>query len=48
MCSHLASGGRKGDEKHRNSNVTEILLRTSFPRGPLFDLPQKILDHEYV
>lgn len=48
VCSHLASGGRQGDEKYRNSNVTEILSRTSFPRGPLLDLPQKILDHEYV
>ncbi|EXC05035.1 Type I inositol-1,4,5-trisphosphate 5-phosphatase CVP2 [Morus notabilis] len=46
VCSHLASGGRQGDEKYRNSNVTEILSRTSFSRGPLLDLPQKILDHE--
>ena len=48
VCSHLASGGRQGDEKYRNSNVAEILSRTTFPRGPLLDLPQKILDHEYV
>ncbi|KAI4357440.1 hypothetical protein L6164_001388 [Bauhinia variegata] len=48
VCSHLASGGREGDEKYRNSNVAEIFSRTSFPRGPLLDLPRKILDHEYV
>ena len=46
VCSHLASGGREGDEKYRNSNVTEIFSRTSFPRGPLLDLPRTILDHE--
>ncbi|KAL5175141.1 Type IV inositol polyphosphate 5-phosphatase 9 [Glycine soja] len=46
VCSHLASGGREGDEKHRNSNVAEIFSRTSFPRGPLLDLPRTILDHE--
>ncbi|KAM6567558.1 hypothetical protein CsatA_026686 [Cannabis sativa] len=48
VCSHLASGGRQGDEKYRNSNVSEVLSRTTFPRGPLLDLPQKILDHEYL
>eukprot|EP00257_Ricinus_communis_P026190 XP_025013604.1 type IV inositol polyphosphate 5-phosphatase 9 isoform X1 [Ricinus communis] len=48
ICSHLASGGREGDEKHRNSDVAEILLRTSFPRGPSLDLPRKILDHDRV
>ncbi|ESW30771.1 hypothetical protein PHAVU_002G181200 [Phaseolus vulgaris] len=48
VCSHLASGGREGDEKHRNSNVTEIFSRTSFPRGPLLDLPRTILDHDHV
>ncbi|KAJ4825221.1 hypothetical protein Tsubulata_036669 [Turnera subulata] len=47
VCSHLASGGRDGDEKHRNSDVAEILARTSFPRGgPVLDLPRNILDHE--
>ena len=47
VCGHLASGGREGDEKHRNSNVAEIFSRTSFPRrGPMLDLPRKILDHE--
>ncbi|XP_027362438.1 type IV inositol polyphosphate 5-phosphatase 9-like [Abrus precatorius] len=48
VCSHLASGGREGDEKHRNSNVAEIFSRTSFPRGPMLDLPEKILDHDHV
>lgn len=46
VCSHLASGGKEGDEKHRNSNVAEIFSRTSFPRGSLLDLPRKILNHE--
>ncbi|XVF85544.1 hypothetical protein PTKIN_Ptkin17bG0125700 [Pterospermum kingtungense] len=48
VCSHLASGGREGDEKLRNSNVSEILSRTSFPRGPSLDFPRKILDHDRV
>nr|KYP61253.1 Type I inositol-1,4,5-trisphosphate 5-phosphatase CVP2 [Cajanus cajan] len=48
VCSHLASGGREGDEKNRNSNVAEIFSRTIFPRGPLLDLPRTILDHDHV
>ncbi|KAI3764001.1 hypothetical protein L2E82_14001 [Cichorium intybus] len=50
VCSHLASGGREGDEKIRNSNAAEILSRTSFPTamGPSLDLPKKILDHDRV
>ncbi|KAG4391186.1 hypothetical protein GLYMA_05G138100v4 [Glycine max] len=48
VCSHLASGGSEGDEKYRNSNVAEIFSRTSFPRGPLLDLPRTILDHDHV
>ncbi|KAJ0629099.1 putative Endonuclease/exonuclease/phosphatase superfamily [Helianthus annuus] len=50
VCCHLASGGREGDERTRNSNVAEILSRTCFPTtiGPSLDLPKKILDHEYV
>ncbi|KAL8519765.1 hypothetical protein ACS0TY_010633 [Phlomoides rotata] len=44
VCTHLASGGRQGDQKYRNSNAVEILSRTIFPRGPA-DLPTKILDH---
>ncbi|KAF2316668.1 hypothetical protein GH714_042009 [Hevea brasiliensis] len=48
VLGHLASGGKEGDEKHRNSDVAEILSRTSFPRGPSLDLPRKILDHDRV
>lgn len=48
VCCHLASGGREGDEAHRNSDATEILSRTSFPRGHSLNLPQKILEHDRV
>ncbi|KAF8040110.1 hypothetical protein BT93_B2359 [Corymbia citriodora subsp. variegata] len=48
VCTHLASGGREGDEKCRTSNVAEILSRTTFPRGPLLNLPRKVLDHDRV
>ncbi|XP_039690277.1 type IV inositol polyphosphate 5-phosphatase 9 isoform X2 [Medicago truncatula] len=48
VCSHLASGGKEGDEKHRNSNVAEIFSRTSFPKGTILNLPRKILDHDHV
>ncbi|KAG9457688.1 hypothetical protein H6P81_002196 [Aristolochia fimbriata] len=48
VCSHLASGGKTGDEVHRNSDAADILARTSFPRGPSLDLPRKILDHDRV
>ncbi|KAI8538576.1 hypothetical protein RHMOL_Rhmol09G0114600 [Rhododendron molle] len=48
VCTHLASGGREGDERHRNSNVAEILSRTGFPRGPSLDLPRKILGHDRI
>ncbi|KAL9457045.1 hypothetical protein AB3S75_006140 [Citrus x aurantiifolia] len=48
VCSHLASGGKEGDEKYRNSDVAEILSRTSFPRGPLLNLPRNIPDHDRV
>ncbi|RDX83572.1 Type IV inositol polyphosphate 5-phosphatase 9, partial [Mucuna pruriens] len=48
VCGHLASGGRERDEKHRNSNVAEIFSRTRFPKGPMLDLPRKILDHEFL
>uniref|UniRef100_A0A2N9J0L1 Inositol polyphosphate-related phosphatase domain-containing protein n=1 Tax=Fagus sylvatica TaxID=28930 RepID=A0A2N9J0L1_FAGSY len=48
VCTHLASGGREGDQKYRNSDVAEILSRTSFPRGPSLNLPRKILDHDQV
>ncbi|KAL0792852.1 hypothetical protein Bca101_064229 [Brassica carinata] len=49
VCSHLASGGRDRDGRQRNSDVIEILSRSSFPRGTyLEDLPKKILDHDRV
>ncbi|CAH8266462.1 unnamed protein product [Arabidopsis lyrata] len=48
VCSHLASGGRGRDERQRNSDVNEILARSSFPRGSSLDLPKKILDHDRV
>ncbi|XP_068660247.1 type IV inositol polyphosphate 5-phosphatase 9-like [Aristolochia californica] len=48
VCSHMASGGKIGDEIHRNSDAAGILARTSFPRGPSLDLPRKILDHDRV
>ncbi|EAZ26209.1 hypothetical protein OsJ_10076 [Oryza sativa Japonica Group] len=47
-CCHLASGGRDGDVAHRNADATEILSRTTFPRGHSLNLPQKILDHDRV
>ncbi|XP_010527822.1 PREDICTED: type IV inositol polyphosphate 5-phosphatase 9 [Tarenaya hassleriana] len=48
VCGHLASGGRDKDGKQRNSDVTEILARSSFPRGPSLDLPKQIMDHDRV
>ncbi|XP_077230964.1 type IV inositol polyphosphate 5-phosphatase 9-like [Tasmannia lanceolata] len=48
VCCHLASGGKEGDEMHRNSDVEEILSRTSFPRGPSLHFPRKILDHDRI
>eukprot|EP00258_Populus_trichocarpa_P026146 XP_024442165.1 type IV inositol polyphosphate 5-phosphatase 9 isoform X3 [Populus trichocarpa] len=48
VCSHLASGGKEGDEKNRNANAIEILSSTRFSRGPLRNLPRKILDHDQV
>jgi len=46
ICSHLASGGKVEDRRQRNVNAADILSQTSFPAGPLHDLPQKIIDHE--
>ncbi|XP_020104129.1 type IV inositol polyphosphate 5-phosphatase 9 [Ananas comosus] len=48
VCCHLASGGKEGDEMHRNSDAMEILRRTSFPRDHALDLPRKILDHDRI
>uniref|UniRef100_A0A1D1Z1F3 Type I inositol 1,4,5-trisphosphate 5-phosphatase CVP2 n=1 Tax=Anthurium amnicola TaxID=1678845 RepID=A0A1D1Z1F3_9ARAE len=51
VCSHLASGEREGDELRRNSDVTEILKSTQFPkicRTPGRRIPTKILEHSRV
>ncbi|XP_058078648.1 type IV inositol polyphosphate 5-phosphatase 9 [Magnolia sinica] len=48
VCTHLASGGKEGDEMHRNSDAADILSRTRFPRCPSLHLPRKILDHDRV
>nr|XP_019708711.1 type I inositol polyphosphate 5-phosphatase 10 isoform X3 [Elaeis guineensis] len=51
VCSHLASGDKEGDELRRNSDVTEILKNTNFPRIcriPCRRIPQKILEHDRV
>jgi hypothetical protein len=49
--SHLTSGHNKGDELKRNSDVTEILRRTKFPRLVKLlglGLPETILAHEWA
>ncbi|KAK6123780.1 hypothetical protein DH2020_042477 [Rehmannia glutinosa] len=48
VCSHLASGGKEGDERQRNADAEHILARTLFPAEPLQHLPRKILDHDRV
>ncbi|CAN1354637.1 Type IV inositol polyphosphate 5-phosphatase 9, partial [Linum perenne] len=48
VCSHLASGGKEGDERYRNADAGEIMSRTNFrrPRTGAGNLPRKILHHE--
>ncbi|XP_045815873.1 type IV inositol polyphosphate 5-phosphatase 9-like [Trifolium pratense] len=48
ICSHLASGWKEEDKRQRNINAADILSQTSFPAGPLHDMPQKIIDHDRV
>ncbi|XP_073023318.1 type IV inositol polyphosphate 5-phosphatase 9 [Primulina eburnea] len=48
VCSHLASGGKEGDERQRNIDATSILSRTLFPAESLHHLPRKILEHDGV
>ncbi|KAL1566446.1 phosphoinositide 5-phosphatase [Salvia divinorum] len=48
VCSHLASGGKEGDERHRNVDAAHILARTLFLPEPFQHLPRKILDHDRV
>ncbi|KAL8042722.1 hypothetical protein ABFX02_09G071700 [Erythranthe guttata] len=46
VCSHLASGGKEGDERYRNTDAGHILSRTQFLTEQ--HLPRKILDHDRV
>ncbi|CAN1201088.1 Type IV inositol polyphosphate 5-phosphatase 9 [Linum perenne] len=47
VCSHLASGGKEGDERYRNADAGEIMSRTNFRRPRTGgNLPRKILHHE--
>lgn len=46
VCCHLASGGKQGDEVHRNADFMDILSRTRFGSDSSVDLPKKILNHE--
>ncbi|XP_052197839.1 type I inositol polyphosphate 5-phosphatase 8-like isoform X2 [Diospyros lotus] len=51
VAAHLASGEKKGDEKQRNHQVSEIFRRTFFPRLPLDGdnhLPLTILGHDRI
>ncbi|KAL5079413.1 hypothetical protein RYX36_007834 [Vicia faba] len=48
ICSHLASGGKEEDKRQRNVNANDILSQTSFPAGPMHDMPQNIIDHDRV
>ncbi|XP_019228380.1 PREDICTED: type IV inositol polyphosphate 5-phosphatase 9-like isoform X2 [Nicotiana attenuata] len=48
VCCHLASGGKEGDKRERNSNASQIQSRTRFPSDPFHRLPSKILRHEVI
>ncbi|XP_042495301.1 type I inositol polyphosphate 5-phosphatase 5-like [Macadamia integrifolia] len=49
VCSHLASGEKEGDELKRNSDVSEILKSTQFPRiCKNGRIPENILEHDRV
>ncbi|XP_055827714.1 type IV inositol polyphosphate 5-phosphatase 9-like [Solanum dulcamara] len=48
VCSHLASGGKQGDNGDRNANASQILSRTRFSSDPFQCLPRKILQHDRV
>ncbi|CAN4089271.1 unnamed protein product [Withania somnifera] len=48
VCCHLASGGKEGDKRERNSNASQILSRTRFSSDPFHRLPRKILQHDRV
>ncbi|KAL9227527.1 hypothetical protein vseg_003207 [Gypsophila vaccaria] len=51
VCSHLTSGEKEGDELRRNSDVMEILRKTTFPRVEGEDdeySPPTIMSHDRV
>ncbi|XP_042015611.1 type I inositol polyphosphate 5-phosphatase 4-like [Salvia splendens] len=51
VCSHLTSGEKDSDELRRNSDVTEILRKTRFPRVHSVgdeNSPQTILEHDRI
>ncbi|CAN4082532.1 unnamed protein product [Withania somnifera] len=51
VAAHLASGEKKGDERKRNRQVSEIFRRTSFPRLPEDrhkNHPLTILGHDQI
>eukprot|EP01018_Ginkgo_biloba_P002043 Gb_02287 [translate_table: standard] len=48
ICTHLASGQKEGDELRRNTDVSEIMKRTHFPRDSTLDLPETILGHDRI
>ncbi|CAN4100595.1 unnamed protein product [Withania somnifera] len=48
VCSHLASGGKEGDERQRNADASQILSRTRFPSDSFHYLPRNILQHDRV
>ncbi|KAJ4965993.1 hypothetical protein NE237_017842 [Protea cynaroides] len=49
VCSHLASGEKEGDELKRNSDVSEIIKSTQFPKiCKNRSIPERILEHDRV
>uniref|UniRef100_A0A0E0M4U7 Inositol polyphosphate-related phosphatase domain-containing protein n=1 Tax=Oryza punctata TaxID=4537 RepID=A0A0E0M4U7_ORYPU len=48
VCSHLASGHKRGDQQKRNSDVDEILQRTRFSSLFAAGQPQKIPSHDQI
>ncbi|XP_077224989.1 DNAse I-like superfamily protein isoform X2 [Tasmannia lanceolata] len=51
VCCHLASGEKEGDELRRNSDVSEILKNTQFPKickTPGHRIPERIIDHDRI
>ncbi|KAE8726758.1 Type I inositol 1,4,5-trisphosphate 5-phosphatase 2 [Hibiscus syriacus] len=48
VCSHLTSGQKDGAEHRRNSNVYEIIRRTSFSSVLDTDQPQTIPAHDQI